>query len=428
MRILVISDEVWNDTIHGNNVLSNWFQGFSAEFANIYCSPGFPKNTCCDRYFQITDGMMIQSILKGKQAGIVTRMQGKCDKKYNSTDVENIGWMRKYCGDLLRFLKSVVWTFGRYNEDALGKFISDFQPDIIFSPRYANPKILRLERVVKKYANCPMIAFTGDNEYSLRMVCYSPFGWINKFWTRAALKKNSDMYSLYYTLSDEQKAEYEKVFHCPIKILRKCTPPSVKTLPEITPLHKPIKMVYAGKLYYERWKTLAQIGSTIHTLNVGNKKFQLDIYTADILDNQEKKALNFPESVYIHGPVSQEEVLKIYRDSDIALHVESFQRKYRLLTRVSFSTKIIDCLSCGCALMTVAWKEHSGLTYLKREDASLCVDDLKKLPDILKMIGENSSQLQSYKEKAVSCLKRNHMRAAVQNELFLDFQKAIESK
>ena len=49
MRILVLSNEVWNDRINGNNVTSNWFEGMDAEFANIYASPDEPLNNCCQR-------------------------------------------------------------------------------------------------------------------------------------------------------------------------------------------------------------------------------------------------------------------------------------------------------------------------------------------------------------------------------------------
>ena len=51
MKILVLSSEVWNDEINGNNVTSNWFEGMEAEFANIYCEPGVPYNRCCKKYF-----------------------------------------------------------------------------------------------------------------------------------------------------------------------------------------------------------------------------------------------------------------------------------------------------------------------------------------------------------------------------------------
>lgn len=36
MKILIIADEDWNDVVFGNGVLTNWFTGFEAEFAEIY--------------------------------------------------------------------------------------------------------------------------------------------------------------------------------------------------------------------------------------------------------------------------------------------------------------------------------------------------------------------------------------------------------
>ena len=196
MKILLVTDEVWNDKIHGNNVLSNWFGGFSAEFAQIYCSPGFPYNNCCNKYFQITDKMMLNSIVKRTKAGKEVEKKSE-ENNYQSTDINNLGFLRSHCGNILRFLKSVVWSLGVYNEQAIKKFIEDFNPDIVFCPRMATPKMLRLERIVRKYAHCPMVAFTGDNEYSLRIFSFSLFAWINKFWVRRELKKNVKLYSLY---------------------------------------------------------------------------------------------------------------------------------------------------------------------------------------------------------------------------------------
>mgnify|MGYP000460763869 CR=1 FL=1 len=81
MKILVLSYEAWNDITNGNNVTSNWFEGMDAEFANIYASPGEPYNQCCQKYYQITDSMMLKSIIYmicKKQANIVV-LSGICD-------------------------------------------------------------------------------------------------------------------------------------------------------------------------------------------------------------------------------------------------------------------------------------------------------------------------------------------------------------
>lgn len=36
MRILIVGVGLWNDVQYGNNVMTNWFEGYNAEFANIY--------------------------------------------------------------------------------------------------------------------------------------------------------------------------------------------------------------------------------------------------------------------------------------------------------------------------------------------------------------------------------------------------------
>lgn len=424
MRILLITDEIWNDKIHGNNVLSNWFTGFSAEFAQIYCSPGNPDNSCCERYFQITDKMMLNSILKHIKAGKVVSEISET-KNYVSTDINNLGFLRKHCGNILRFFKNIVWSLGTYEESEMKKFIEDFNPDLIFSPRMATPKLLRLERIVKKYTDCPMVAFTGDNEYSLRMFSFSPVAWINKFWLRKELRRNMKLYSLYYTLSEEQKIEYEHNFNIPIKILRKCSTIEEKNVSN--ELSFPIRMVYAGKLYCNRWKTLSQIGKAINKINEEETKIILDIYTKDTLTKKQRKALDFGGSVNIHGPITPEQVMEEYSKSDIALHIESFDLNYRLATRVSFSTKIIDCLAGGSAVMAIAWKEHSGLTYLKSQDAAICIESLTDIERVLTELIENPKKIAEYRLKAYNCLKENHNREQVQIELYNDFLRVIES-
>ena len=428
MKVLLISDAVWNDSINGNNVNTNWFEGFPAEFANVYASPGLPQNNCCNRYFQVTDGMMIKGIFKGTKAGRILSDSERYisdGTKYNSTDVKGIGFMRRHLGNILRLFKTVVWNLGRYDEEQLEKFVKDFDPDIIFSPRLTNSKIHRLENKVLKYANCPIVAATGDNEYSLRLFSLSPLYWINFIYQRNCLKRNMHKYSLYYTLSAEQKSEYDKVFDVETKVLAKCGDFSGECAEK--PVGNPIRIVYAGKIYAGRWKTLAEMGKVLKKVNKDGTKIVLDIYTRDKLSKRQKKLLDDGKNIFMRGGVSPEELVGIYKNADIALHVESFDLNPRYATRVSFSTKIIDCFQSSCAVMAVAWREHTGLTYLQREDAAICVDDLKKLGGVLEGICENPGIIGEYRKKAWDCGKRNHTKEKIQNMLYEDFCRVIAS-
>ena len=160
MKILVLSYEAWNDITNGNNVTSNWFEGMDAEFANIYASPGEPYNQCCQKYYQITDSMMLKSIISGKKAGKeVVWLQNTSQDKNSLAEEEPqklYRFLKSISGDWLRFLREVLWLWGKYDIEGMKKFIDEFQPDIIFSERMASCKMLRLEKIVSGISSPPL--------------------------------------------------------------------------------------------------------------------------------------------------------------------------------------------------------------------------------------------------------------------------------
>lgn len=427
MRILLITDEVWNDNIHGNNILTNWFQDFDAEFANIYCSPGQPLNNCCKKYFQITDSMMLKSMLSGKSAGKAFTMDnfivGKRDFEGEKENRRLYTRLKSITTESLRAIREIIWYYGKYDIVELERFIKEFDPDIIFSPRLATIKLLRLENIVFNITKAPMVAFTGDDEYSMKRFRISPVFWIKKFIMRSKFRKMMPNYALYYTLSDEQKADYEKEFGQKFKILRKCGDFTEEI--KNKEINKPIRLIYAGKLYSNRWKTLAQIVKALKKINQYETEMTLEIYTKDNLTKKQMKLLDDGENSFVKGSVTAEELKGIYGDSDIALHVESFDLKNRLLTKYSFSTKIIDCLDSGCAVIAICWDKHSGYIYLKNENAAITVSNIDDIFPVLKTIVDNPKMIIEYSERATNCGKRNHKRDVVQEMLYSDFEKVI---
>ena len=430
MRILVLSSEVWNDKINGNNVTSNWFEGMDAEFANIYGSPEEPFNKCCTKYFQITDSMMAKSIIGGCKAGKKLDASGNGSNEIiegaEPEPRELYAFLKRISGHLLRLIREVIWLLGRYDTQQMKRFIEEFEPNIIFSERMASCKMLRLEKIVTELCDAPLVAFTGDDEYSLRQLKISPFFWINRFMVRSHLREMVKKYKIYYTLSLEQKEDYEKRFGCKCKVLQKCGDFGNEYVPLV--VHNPIKLIYAGKFYCNRWKVLGQIADVLREINESGVKMVLEIYTRDIPNKKQKKLLDDRRSSFIMGGVSQEELREIYHDSDIALHVESCDIKYRLETRLSFSTKIVDCIDSGCAVLAYCWDQHSGLTYLKRENAAICVSNKSELKEALLYMCENRSIIQNYSKCAYECGQRNHKRVEVQKMLISDFEDVVNKK
>lgn len=420
MKILVLSDEVWNDKTNGNNITSNWFNGMNAEFANIYASPGVPYNDCCNKYFQITDIMMVKSIIKNNKAGRIVNCFQSDNNIAEKESKKLYGFLKSISGNFMRFVRELIWLMGKYNTEELKKFIDDFHPDVIFSERMASCKMLRMERVVTRLTNAPLFAFTGDDEYSLKQFSFSPFFWIRRFMIRKMLRKNVKKYQIYYTLSSEQKEYYEKIFHCKCKILQKCG--EFDSEYRVHHPNNPIKLIYAGKLYCNRWKMLSDIVQVLKQLNQEKTKMVLEIYTKDKITKKQNRLLNDGVNSFIMGGVSQQELKKIYGKSDIALHVESKDIKNRLATRFSFSTKIIDCIFSGCAVLAYCWEQHSGYTYLKRENAAICVSSYEELKNELWKICSNKSIINDYSYQAYICGNKNHSRNKLHQMLLTDFK------
>ena len=430
MKILLITDDVWNDKIYTNNVLTNWFEGFDAEFANIYLAPGVPDNKCCNKYFQITDKMMLKSIFTHEKAGRMFE-QGNGQIAPISTLPEEgnrafYSFMKAITTETIRALKDWIWLTGQYNNAELEKFISDFGPDIIFVHRLASRKVLRFERNVAELTNIPFAVFTGDDEYTLTQIRFSPIYWIRRLLLRKDFRNTICLYSKYYTLSLKQANMYRKLFNVDADVLMKCGDFSEDT--NNKKIHSPIKMIYAGRLYCNRWKTLIKIKKALEKINNNKVRMILEIYTKDKITKFQRNQLDDGINSFLKSPVDAEELKLIYSNSDIALHVESFDLKNRLITKYSFSTKIIDCLASSCAVVAICSKSHPGYQYLKEKDAAICIGRSADIYSSLKGIANHQKILIKYQEKCRIIGFHNHRKSVVQEKLYKEMLEIIDSR
>lgn len=488
MKILLITDEVWNDKIYVNNVLSNWFDDSTAQLANVYLSPGVPENKCCSNYFQVTDKMMLKSLFTKKKAGVsfhqeeeilipqppeellpprlpeegpapqlpgegeapapqlpeegelpapqfpgegelpAPRLPGKLPAPQFPVEFpEEAGqlydFLKSIASETIRFLRDFIWTNGKFDKDKLSKFIHDFNPDIIFSSRLASRKMLRFEKEIAKTSNKPLVAFTSGDEYTLKQFRISPVYWIRRSKFRKDFKKNIPIYQKYYTISDKQAEAYKNLFQINTDVIRKCG--DFKDDFNIKEAHYPVKLVYAGSLRNDRWKTLAEIKKVLEKINKNRIRMTMDIYAMDEVTNNQRRQLEDGVQSFIKPPVSPEELKKIYKSADIALYVEAFDLKNKMQTKYSFSSKIIDCLASTCCVMAVCPKENTGYEYLKKQDAAICVDNPGRIYPVLKKLFLHNEKLYEYQKKAWDCGISNHEKSVVQQKIIEDFADII---
>lgn len=431
MRILLITEEVWNDLIFGNNVLQNWFEGMpDVEIVQICATPGRPFNTVCTRYFQLTDVMMLRSLF-GPRAGrafntTVDEMAESPQTHSYIAESRFYSFMKKISASPVKLAREALWNIGRFDRKVLAKFIGGIKPDVVFCPRLLTWKLMRLEKAVAKLTDAPFVAFTGDDEASFKEYSFDPLFWLNRFAFHQALKRHSRLYSHYFMHSADQAEEYRNDYGVETSTLFKCG--NFQGEYKEKGIGTPIRMVYAGRLYCNRWKSLFEIGKALRIINNKGVRMVLDIYTQDTLTDEQREALSTDTFIYLKGSVNQQQLREVYRNADIALHVESLDKKFRLATRISFSTKIIDLMASTCAIMALCWEQHTGYKYLKENDAAFCVSNYNDILPLLRRICEKPELIKDYARKAWECGKANHSKAKIQRQLFDAFTDAVNGK
>ena len=424
MKVLIISAEVWQDGTNGGNVLSNLFGETEFELAQIYCNPGEPRNELCRKYYQMTDSMVIRNFFRHKPIGKAFELEENGQKEETKPEKPNKKFYSFFRNHRLRIFQTaqmLLWNLSNWKNKGLDDFIKDFSPDIIFAPCYGNTFMLRLTRYVAKRTGKNVISYISDDSYTLKQFNLSLFYWINRFAVRRQLRKTFPCYSLVYTMTENQKRQCEKDFGANMKILQKSI--AFGEIPEKVSVGAPIRLVYAGGIYLNRWKTLAVVADAVKKLNADGIKFRLDIYTANELTKRMASRLNDGVHSFVHAAVSQEELKRIYHNSDIALHTESFDLKNRLAVRMSFSTKIVDCLSSGCAVMAICDEKQGGFIYLKENNAALCVKSKSEIYRTLESIANHQQIILEYSKNAKKCCLLHHDKTKNTNMIITDFER-----
>ena len=169
--------------------------------------------------------MVLQKILRGLPMGTIAQ-QGmqQLDQESQRESMRFYNFFRNHNWSLFYLLQDLLWKMTSFESSALDAFIDNFKPDIVFAPLtpywYAN----RLQNKVIRRAGVPAVTYLYDDIYSLQQYSFSPFYWLHRFAVRSSIQKNLPLYSFAYTMTEQQKGEYEKLLRIPMRVLRKCAP------------------------------------------------------------------------------------------------------------------------------------------------------------------------------------------------------------
>lgn len=419
IRILLVTRESLRKDSNEGNVILSLFGEEPVELAHICCKSEQPDpDVCHGRYFQITDKMAVRKLLRGAPMGAVVQLGSIAQAEKPEAGLDSskkfYDFFRTHNWNLFYILQDMLWALAGMKSPEMNAFIDAFKPDLVFAPLtpywYAN----RLQNEVIRQAGVPAVTYLYDDIYSLKQISLSPFYWLHRFAVRSSVRKNLPLYQYAYTMTEQQKQEYERLLNISMRVLRKCAPEhSLQKIP-----HDGVKLIYAGGIYYGRDKTLIRVAQAVSGLRAEGYDVQLHIYTASPLKKRVEVQLNDGTASFVHSAVPSNLLAQKYAQSDIALHVESLRKKDALTTRLSFSTKIVDCLASGCAVLAICPEINAGWQYLQSEGAAMCVSRPAKIGDAIRKLATDNLLRECLCSAAMQCLEKNHNMAMTRKHFF----------
>jgi hypothetical protein len=136
-----------------------------------------------------------------------------------------------------------------------------------------------------------------------------------------------------------------------------------------------IDIVYAGALHLGRDQSITQFGLLVQALSEElDLKINLNVYC---VQQPDKRILGrFSEcGVLYGGSLSYEELAFRIKNADFVLHVESFERKYVNLTKLSVSTKIPEYLASETCIIGFGPSEVASMRLISNNSIGIVISE-----------------------------------------------------
>jgi len=170
MRILVVSINAWDDTNSLGNTVSNFFGNWEeTQFMNLYFRESAPSNEVCQKYFRVSDKMMLKSIFSAQKCGKYFEVEKKEKKMKNSAGGEKklVSFLHRYNLSFIYRIMDFLWEKCSWQNENFKSAIKSFNPDIVFLFAKADAQYYHSVKYIKENTHAKIVLFAADDVYSV---------------------------------------------------------------------------------------------------------------------------------------------------------------------------------------------------------------------------------------------------------------------
>lgn len=350
-KTLIISHQPLSTYNNMGKTLYSLFKNCKSEkLCQLYLYPSIPNVDCASSYYQITDISVLESYYKFKVYGNEIKKDLSINTQFTNTKQEELFRNPKNKNGYVIFARDMMWKFSRYFNNDLNNWIEKEKPKHVFIALGRQTFLYDIGIKISKKYNIPITLYICDDYYFANKK-HGLFNRINDRRLIISTKKIMKYTKSIVTISDEMKELYEREFNKTTVTIM--TPTDIS--PILTKKYRKIDtLVYMGNIRIHRYKTLAEIGKALDSINrQQNTNYKLQIYTAE-KNKQILDMLKNNNSIEIKNFVGNKEYKDIVLNSKCLLFVESFNKNDISEVKYSISTKIPDMLAGGGLLLCVA--------------------------------------------------------------------------
>lgn len=417
MRILVFSKAPWDVSNNLGNTLSNWFSGWKEDvFFHITTRYGIFNNNVCNDYFIVSEGDMLRNYYRPESIGsrvdssrlsVVKSNEALHRKRNMGIQGIILSVMHRYPLASIYYLSMFLWNSGKWKNAKFRQFITDSNPDVFFAFLDDFYMLLPIIREVMKYTKARIVIYAADDTYNRRALGFLN----NRFWkkNRALFEQTIRLADKLYGASPKLCDEYSRSFDVSVDPLYKGVRIDNRATRPFSPV---VKIVYAGNLFYGRERVLMQVVEVLDNLYLQGFLSTFDVYCASELRWKNRKRMSTSKVARWMGGRHYDEIVEANSHASIVLHIESSEEQDIQMTRLSFSTKIIDALQSGACLLAYGPKDIASMEYIESIPGAIVVDDQMSLASALKHLISNPIEIANRARSSTAFAKEHH---SVQN-------------
>jgi glycosyltransferase involved in cell wall biosynthesis len=348
--------------------VANLFSGWDQQaLAQLFFSDIEPDKELCGKSFRLGDAVFPVDYC-------VRALSGKAIKSDHPL-THKIGGVGPSVDDTLN-LRVRLHLIARAVNDlgpcvlpsAAARWIREFRPDVIYSS-LGNARLMKIAIWASRVAgNVPIVPHFMDDWpstlYADGRLWSIPKNIVDHMLRRLFRRAPMGL-CIGESMSEEYKARYGRDFR---GFMNCVDDEEFESSPRRGGSGQgPLIWAYVGGLHLNRWKSLALLAQCITAQGAILRIFapERDLYECGSV---------FPAVRNVEtGTLAPDEVMKAMKQSDVLIHVESFDQAESTYTRFSVSTKLAQYLACGRTIFGLGPAGLASLKLIKEARAGITV-------------------------------------------------------